>query len=386
MTTGERARPSFVKGMLFIAVICAVIGLIIIFIITQRGDASAVNIPTSRMAAISVNVSRVSLSDQMRIGEQHTGLVMARRSSELGFEAGGRIAAISADVGDQVKHGQVLAKLDTRSLVSRLQAARAQISEAEAGLKLADSTRSRQKILVDKELLSSQGYEEVSSQVDAASARLSAAKAQAETLSVQIELSSIRAPFSGVVTERYSDEGAISNPGQPLLKLVESGVLEVRLGLPEAVSANLVPGRSYPVLIQGVSYDADLRTVTGVIDANQRTVTAIFDLPEGTPVSSGAVARLEIVQDVSQTGFWVPVSAMTEASRGLWSIYVVQPSDGGEQIIEKRLIDVLHAEAEQAFVRGALRDGDLFVVNGLQRIAPGQTVSPTLVDLGTSGQ
>lgn len=386
MSSNDRANPSFAKGAIFIAVILAVIAAIVLFILSQRGDGDAVNIPTQDPAPLSVNAARVLFSDQMQIEEQHTGLVVARRSSALGFETGGRIASVSVDVGNRVIAGDVLAKLDTRSLNARLLAAKAQTREAEAALKLATSTQSRQKILMEKELLSSQGYEEVSSQVEAAGARLAAAEAQADTLSVQLELSVIRAPFSGVITERLSDEGAIASPGQPLLTLVEAGVLEVRLGLPEAIASGLSVSQSYPVLIQGQRHQAVLRTLTGVIDAKQRTVTAIFDLPEGNSVSAGAVARLELRQDVTQSGFWVPVSAMTEASRGLWSVYAIENGSDGKSRIEKRLVDVLHAEVDRAFVRGALQNGDLYVVNGLQRLAPGQSVSPRMTDISTGGE
>ena len=69
---------------------------------------------------------------------------------------------------------------------------------------------------------------------------------------------------------------------------------------------------------------------------------------------------------------------MTEANRGLWSVYAVIDGDDGRKHIEKRLVDIIHSEADRAFVRGALQDGDLFVMEGLQRLVPGVAVTPVL--------
>tara|TARA_X000000950_G_scaffold108205_1_gene136318 strand:+ start:27037 stop:28167 length:1131 start_codon:yes stop_codon:yes gene_type:complete len=366
------------RGLLFLLVIFLSIVGIGIFILVQRGATAGVNVPSEVARPISVNVTPVRYSSELEIQEQYSGLVMARRSSSLGFEAGGRIAEISADIGDQVAEGQVLARLDTRSLNARLQASEAQISEAHASLQLAQATLDRQAFLVERDLLSGQSFDEAQTQLDAATARLAAAEAQADTLRVQIELSRIRAPFSGVITQRLADEGAIAAPGQSLLSLVEAGVMEARIGVPSDVASRLIVGEAYPMETNGQSYDVTLRAITGVIETTGRTVSAIFDVPADQGISPGAVARLSMLQQIDQPGFWIPVSAMTEANRGLWSVYAVIDGDDGRKHIEKRLVDIIHSEADRAFVRGALQDGDLFVMEGLQRLVPGVAVTPVL--------
>ena len=195
MSDVQTRGPTMARGLLFLLVIFLSIVGIGIFILVQRGATAGVNVPSEVARPISVNVTPVRYSSELEIQEQYSGLVMARRSSSLGFEAGGRIAEISADIGDQVAEGQVLARLDTRSLNARLQASEAQISEAHASLQLAQATLDRQAFLVERDLLSGQSFDEAQTQLDAATARLAAAEAQADTLRVQIELSRIRAPF-----------------------------------------------------------------------------------------------------------------------------------------------------------------------------------------------
>ena len=64
------------------------------------------------------------------------------------------------------------------------------------------------------------------------------------------------------------------------------------------------------------------------------------------------------------------MSALTASDRGLWAVYVIN----GENIIERRLVEVIHNEASRAYVRGLLSDRDRVVNSGVQRIVPGQTV------------
>ncbi len=386
MSQDGARQPSFARGLIFLAVIGLAVLSVAGFIYVQRGEESPVNIPTERARALSVNAAPVVYRETLVLNEQFTGIVLARRSSALGFETGGRVTTIYVDIGDSVSENQVLARLDTRALNARLRAADAQISEAQAAVQLAEATRERQAFLIERELLSSQSYDEVQTQVDAANARLSAAQAQAQTLRVQIELASIRAPFAGVITERRVDEGAIAAPGQPMLELVEIGVPEVRIGLPPDVASRLSVDDAYSISIQGRDVSARLKAITGVIETNGRTVTAVFELPEATGISPGATARLNMSEELNQRGVWVPISALTEASRGLWAVYVVRDAEGGAYQIDRQLVDVIHSESDRVFVRGALHDGDMFVMDGLHRLVPGMNVTPVIhTDLAMGG-
>jgi multidrug efflux pump subunit AcrA (membrane-fusion protein) len=97
---------------------------------------------------------------------------------------------------------------------------------------------------------------------------------------------------------------------------------------------------------------------------------------EGQPdgVRSGDLARIALERNVASTGMWLPITALAESRRGLWSAYVVVPSESGP-VVERREVEVLHAESDRAFVRGTLRDGETVVATGLHRLVPGQRVS-----------
>ena len=112
-----------------------------------------------------------------------------------------------------------------------------------------------------------------------------------------------------------------------------------------------------------------------VIDPAQRRVGAVFEINDAEIVASGAVVRLTMERDIDEPGFWVPVKALSTASRGLWTIYVAEPVGSGWQVAT-RPVEMVHTDGDRAFVRGAVTDGERVITNGLQRIVPGLPVEP----------
>ena len=367
-------RPTLTKGLVFLVILC-LFAAGIFYAATRLRSAEGPKVAHDAPAPLTVAVVPVAPASAFDLKESYAGLAEARRTSMLGFAASGRIAAIRADVGDRVKTGATLARLDTRSLEAQLASANAVVEEARAGHDLALNTAERQRKLKLEGHVSQQAVDEADAQANTALARVESAKAQADALRVQIDLASIAAPFDGVITQRLADEGAIAAPGQPVLELVEKGHLEARLGLPAQSAALLEPGREYTLASDTGDVTARLRTVTGVIDPSQRTVTAVFDIENPDLIAAGAVVRLALDRSIGEAGFWVPVKALSAASRGLWTVYVASPSGDGWTAVP-RPVEMVHSEGDRAYVRGPIQPGERVIVDGLQRITPGMPVTP----------
>lgn len=371
-------KPSALKGVLFIIVILAIAAALGVFVLSQR-TASGTEISTTAPLPLTVNTMQVSLQEAFEIDERFTGLVAPRRSSVLGFSTGGRIDALSVDVGDPVRKGQIMARLDTRGLQAQRAAAKAVVVEAESAHALAVSTVQRQITLKGQGHVSQQRVDEAAAQAQAARARIDAAQANVDALSVQISLARIEAPYAGMVTARMSDEGAIAAPGQSIFELVETSKLEAQIGLTALLASSLEIGRIYTLVSDRGDVQAQLRSVTNVIDASQRTVTTLFDILEPEAVSAGAVVRLSLKRTLNEYGMWMPVSALSEREHGLWSVYLARRT-GDNWRAELGAVEVVHTDGARAFVRGAVRDGDILILDGLQRITPGQLVIPSSGD------
>jgi len=354
-----------------------------VFFMSGAPDAISQSIDRDRL--LPVVTDTVEITDNYDVTARYAGRINASRSSSLGFERPGLLSSVEVDEGAIVKQGDVLASLDTRSLKAQLAQAQAAEREANARLALSNVTVNRQKQLLERQNVSQQRYDEARFNRQAVAAQLAGARANIEALEVAIELSSIRAPYDGHVVARLVDEGTVVSGGQPIFRLLESASLEAHIGIPPDILKGVDEGAIYQVDVRGELYPAVLSQVVSEVDAETRTVNAIF-LVEApfTEVRAGELARVSLTQNVVETGFWVSLDALTEGRRGLWALYVVAedtatgdeaaeaPQNAG--VLERRTVQLLHTEADRAFVRGTLSDGEAYVSRGAHRLVPGQRV------------
>jgi RND family efflux transporter MFP subunit len=327
--------------------------------------------------AIPVETLRVESRSGYAVNEHYTGLVVSRRSSDLGFPRSGELVEVLVDEGDAVGRGDVLARLDS----ARLEAARveleAQVREIAARLELARLTLKRTSTLAGKDSISKQRHDEARFEEQALAARMASARAAMDRVEVDLADSALEAPYSGHIIARNVDEGTILGAGQPVVRLIESDAMELRVGVSPATAQGLEKGRSYPVEVSGRALEAELVAVLDDISPDTRTVTAILrfaETPEG--VRNGALARLIVERHHTAAGFWLPITALTEGRRGLWSAYALVPEEGRPSVyrVTRRELQLIHAESDRAYVRGTLRDGERVVATGVQRLVPRQLV------------
>lgn len=315
----------------------------------------------------------------------YAGRTVAGRAAEMGFRHSGEVAEVRVDIGDRVTRGTLLARLDDADAAARLSEAQAEVAVAEANMaaleaetELARQTEARFRELRGSGHVSAQAYDEQRLSLTAKEANLGVARAsllRAEAAlaaaRVALDQTRIHAPFDATVQARYLDEGTQAGPGSRVLRLVELGHTEAHVGVPESVLARLDETGTHGVRWQSQRYPARLRAVLPEVDAETRTLTAVFQL-ESDAIPLGAVVELELQSRIEAAGYWLPVTALTESDRGLWAVFVIE--DGG--LLTRRLVEILHAESDRAYVRGTLRDGEQVVRTGVQRLVPGQRVTP----------
>lgn len=363
------------------------------------------------------------------VDRAYTGEIQARRSSELGFEQGGEVTQLAVTEGMEVTEGAPLAYLNTQTLETEQQAvlaqlaiAQAQLQELQAGprqeaiaaatatvddirnqLDLAELLQQRRQMLFTEGAIAQQDLDEVTYQVGSLRARLTAAQQQQQELqtgtrpeqiaaqeariqqlqanlaSLDVALSQrvLYAPFAGQVALRYVDEGTVVGAGEPVLRLVETGSWEARIGVPPQHVPRV--GSAQTVAIAGTSYPAQVLSILPEVDPASRTVTVLLDVDvDMNDVPSGQTARLMLSDRVVSEGYWVPTTALVPGVRGLWTAYTVTPDEDAQEparfIVNRQEVEILHMETERVLVRGTLQPGDRLVAEGSQRLVPGQTV------------
>ena len=341
--------------------------------------------PVNAFADLTVSYINIQRQAGFASERVYAGKTLPSRSSELGFKRGGEIAQVLVDIGDIVKKGQVLVRLDSQTLASNLAQAQANTAFAQANLsaakaeaQLAANTEKRFRTLREQGNTSKQIYDEAKlsfqtkrAQYQVAQANVKRALAAANASKIALAEAAIKAPFDGIIQSRYMDEGTQILGGTPAVKLIELEPIKAHIGVPSESVASLTIGRTYNLSWHGKAQPARLMAISPEVDPNTRTLNAVFKISAGI-IPIGAVVELLLEQRVAIPGFWLPVSALTASDRGLWGVYVVN----AENIIERRLVEVIHNEASRAYVRGLLSDKERVVNSGVQRIVPGQSVLP----------
>ncbi|MGD8326632.1 MAG: efflux RND transporter periplasmic adaptor subunit [Sphingomonadales bacterium] len=374
------------KNRRALAALAVFAAVVLIFALSRGATGSGPQLQDPA-SVLSVSTFTVQLDDEYEVTERFAGRVTSRRDSTLGFERGGLLAEVLVEEGESVEKGALLARLDIRALeaqaraiMARHEAAIATANEAEARLELAKVTEERQKTLVEAGHVSAQRFDEarfnrqaVQATVAAAHAQVASAEADLEQIRVNLALSEIRAPYSGDIIARMVDEGTVLSPGQSVVRILEGGPLEVRIGVPENV-ASLLDEEEVEIEVSDLILPARLQRLVSAVDPTTRTQTAIYYVDAPVTVQPGELAKLHLRHVLRDRGFWMPTEALAESQRGLWSAYALKPQ-GEMYVLERRPVELLHVETDRAFVRGTLEHGDVVVAGGLHRLVPGQMVN-----------
>ncbi|MEM1308939.1 MAG: efflux RND transporter periplasmic adaptor subunit, partial [Cyanobacteria bacterium P01_H01_bin.153] len=211
-------------------------------------------------------------------------------------------------------------------------------------------------------------------QVAAQRAVVQQLEASIADLDIDLSKSTLKAPFAGIVSARQVDEGVVVGVGQSIVRLVEAAAPEARVGMPETAASRLQLGSLVTVNLGEQSFSATVKSVLPEVDPNTRTQIVVFQLePAAIPqLNPGQTVRVELSETIATEGIWVPTQALTQDIRGLWSVLVVMPSDGGT--VQPTSVEILHQESDRVLVQGTLQAGDRIVADGVHRLVPGQQV------------
>ncbi|WP_101925415.1 MULTISPECIES: efflux RND transporter periplasmic adaptor subunit [Luteimonas] len=221
-----------------------------------------------------------------------SGAVAAWEEVSVGVELSGvRVASVEVEVGSVVEAGDVLLRLDDRTLASQLLQADASATEAATNLETARRQAARVRELADEQMVSVQDAEEAEAARDNAQARLNTAIASRDAARVQRGFTVVRAPVAGVVSARSVQPGQVVGAGGELLRLIRDGRLEWRAELAEADLLLVAPGALVQVDTPAGPVAGQVRRVSPSLDAQSRTATIYVDLPAPGPLRAGMFAQ-----------------------------------------------------------------------------------------------
>ncbi|EPX64740.1 hypothetical protein D187_000162 [Cystobacter fuscus DSM 2262] len=242
------------------------------------------------------------------------GVIIPSASVEIVSRTEGQVEAIEVQVGARVQAGAPLVRLDLHPLRKELAIAQAALQTARAQEQLAQvalsEARDRTQRYAHPKLVSLQAMpeEEIAAagfQEKSAAAKLQSAQAQVqeqvarvEQIQQRISDAVIKAPFDGVIAERYLDPGAQTSPSRPILRLLGAGGLRVRFAIPEDEPRGVAPGAPIQVRLprEGPPLTGRVENVAPEVDSASRMIIALarLDVPPGADVPAGLVVRVRL--------------------------------------------------------------------------------------------
>lgn len=314
---------------------------------------------STRLVAVETIVMEAdSFDDYIRL----TGTVEAIDDATISAEAQGRILNI-AERGEQVTHGGMIARLDSRLI-------QAQYNSAKTAYELAMDNYQRLENLHADSIISTQDFQNAKAQRDQAEAQLE----QAEK---QLEDSTIEAPFSGRVEQRFIQPGELISPGMPVARLVNTDRVRILAGIPERYSGEITEGSAVEVEIRGVNNESFSSTITyagNVIDPDTRTFTVEIEMsnPERL-IKPEMVADLRVKRRQVDNALIIPRTAVLRSEDGVNLFRAVQQN--GHKIAE--IIPIETGEATGALVEviSGISEEDEIVISGMSNLNDGDRLN-----------
>jgi RND family efflux transporter MFP subunit len=212
------------------------------------------------------------------------GVVEAVHQSTISAQTKGQIEEILFDVDDFVEKGQVIIRLKSREQQAGLNEAQAAVTEAAARLLEARQEQERMAKIYAKKLVARAALDKADAALKAAIAHHDAARAALAKAQEQVEYTLVRAPYSGIVTERHVHEGEIANPGQKLMTGISLDQLRVNVDIPQSlIQAVREQHKGSIQLPDGSWIEAKKLTISPYAHHGSNTFKVRLDLPAGTP-------------------------------------------------------------------------------------------------------
>jgi membrane fusion protein, multidrug efflux system len=290
-----------------------------------------------------------------------TGHAEAAHDIIVSSEQGGTVQELLVDRGDKVAKGQVLVKVSDDMYQARLDEARANLRLKQAALKKAKTLYERGSVTAMQRLQAQVEHDAMAANVDLAESMLGRAV--------------IIAPISGVIDDRFVEQGEMVSPGGPLLRLVDRSKIKVmsefseldvgtfHSGINTEISFDALPGQVFQAKLAFVAASAEVAT---------RTFPCEFHLPNPKmTIRGGMIARIRLLKELHTDVLVLPQTTMVETETGR-SLFVLE----GETAV-KRPVSLGASNNGMVIVNSGLETGETVIVTGQRDLVDGQQVRVT---------
>ncbi|MBL8198009.1 MAG: efflux RND transporter periplasmic adaptor subunit [Chromatiales bacterium] len=336
--------------------------------------------PSADLPAASLVVTTVApVSRELDRSISVSGSVSAWQEMSLGVELTGiRATEVLVEVGDRVRAGQPLLKLDNRTLEVQFRQDDAGVTQAQAALELARANAVRGDSLVEQGLISSSDSDKLRADLRSAEAQLITAQADRDAARLRLGFATLSAPDDGIISARLVQPGQVVSAGSELLRLIRRGRIEWRADLAEADLIRVTPG----TIVEldgpaGTVIRGQVRAVSPAVDPATRTGLLYADLPEPGPLRAGMFAEGRIL--IGKAAASVVPRESVVFRDGFAYLFVLKPLDGAEtgnalRRVEQRRVAIGSRQGEVTEILSGLEPGERVVRRGAGFLGNGDVV------------
>lgn len=303
----------------------------------------------------------------------YSGTVRARTEMNLGFRVNGKITGRLVDIGQRVKSGDLLARIDQADYALALTSAKANLDAAERQVETTELARLRAEQLFAKNVSPKSQLEQATLGYNQAVATRDAARSALDQAKNQVSYTDLKSDQNGIVTAISADIGQVVGSGTPVVSVAVDGEKEVLVAIPETDIAQFKPGKTVTVgfwsnaalLLQG-----KVREVAGSAEPQSRTFAVRISLPNDPSVLLGMTAGIVAAAADTQQLVSVPLGALARKD-GQPIVWTVDRAAG---TVHARAVKVADFTGDGVRIAEGLKPGDAVVAAGTQFMTEGLKV------------
>ncbi|HEX6155842.1 MAG TPA: efflux RND transporter periplasmic adaptor subunit [Burkholderiales bacterium] len=361
------------RKIVFAAIAAAIVGAVAIWMFSSKEQSEK---PAAKAGEPKPALSVTAVSPQPAEWPQTlaaNGNIAAWQEAVIGSEISGqRLTEVLANVGDRVKKGQVLARVDDDTITAELAQSKAALAEAQAMAAEATANADRARQMGPLGAFTKQQINQYLTAEKTAASRVVAARAKVQADELRLAHTRVVAPDDGVISARAATVGSLTQPGQELFRLIRGGRLEWRAEVIASELGRILPGLAVHVVPPGAApgtrIEGRVRMVAPTVDPQTRNAIVYVDLPADSPARAGMFARGEF-QLGSGSALTLPQAAVLLRD-GFSYVHLI----GADGKVAQVKVSTGRRSGDRVEITGGLDAGARVVASGGAFLADGDAV------------
>jgi membrane fusion protein (multidrug efflux system) len=303
------------------------------WLLASCGKSPEIQAGPAAAAPRKVSLARVE-SRPMERTLQVVGTLAARDEAAVAAQVAGQIELLSADLGDRVTAGQELALIDTASYEALVRQSEANLARTKASAANAAQNLKRIQDLQKEKISSTSDLDQAVAEADRTRAEVKAAEAAEAIARLNLARSRVRAPFDGAIAQRLVAAGNYVSVGVPIVRLVKTDPLRLRLEVPERASSAVRPEQEVRLTVEGDAntYTGKLARIAPAIRQSDRMLPVEADVPNPGTLRAGLFARAQIILSTNEESLSIPTNALITFA-GLEKVVVLRDGKAAEKTV-----------------------------------------------------